>query len=49
MGVPHFMVDLPGGGGKVPLTPDYVVKKGARGWTLRNFEGQLFTYVLQSS
>jgi lysine 2,3-aminomutase len=44
MGVPHYMVDLPGGGGKVPLTPDYVVEKHPDHWTLRNFEGRIFSY-----
>ncbi len=49
MGVPHFMVDLPGGGGKVPLTPDYVVEKQPDHWKLRNFEGRVFSYFLKSS
>lgn len=44
LGVPAFMVDLPGGGGKIPFTPDYVVKKEAHRWTLRNFEGRQFSY-----
>ena len=48
MGVPHFMVDLPGGGGKVPLTPDYVVEKHTDHWTLRNFEGRFFSYPRES-
>jgi lysine 2,3-aminomutase len=42
--VPTFVVDAPGGGGKIPLQPDYVV-----GWEndeliVRNFEGKLFRY-----
>ncbi|MDL2329047.1 KamA family radical SAM protein, partial [Desulfosarcina sp. OttesenSCG-928-A07] len=36
MGVPHYMVDIPGGGGKIPLTPDYVVEKHADDWVLKN-------------
>jgi lysine 2,3-aminomutase len=48
MGVPSFMVDLPGGGGKVPLTPDYVVKKEKDRWMLRNFEGRMFFYALET-
>jgi lysine 2,3-aminomutase len=44
MGVPHYMVDLPGGGGKIPLTPDYVVDKHPGRWTIRNFEGRHFNY-----
>jgi lysine 2,3-aminomutase len=46
MGVPSFMVDLPGGGGKVPLTPDYVVKKEKDRWMLRSFEGRAVVYPL---
>jgi len=44
MGVPHYMVDLPGGGGKVPLTPEYVVARQRDPWIIRNFEGRLFRY-----
>ena len=44
MGVPHYMVDLPGGGGKVPLTPAYVVDRGSDHWRIRNFEGRMFRY-----
>ncbi|MDL2274684.1 KamA family radical SAM protein [Desulfosarcina sp. OttesenSCG-928-G10] len=46
MGVPHFMVDLPGGGGKIPLTPDYYVKRHADHMVFRNFEGSIFRYPL---
>ena len=44
LAVPTFVIDLPGGGGKVPLQPNYVVaqKDGER--LLRNFEGQFFPY-----
>ncbi len=44
MSVPHYVIDLPGGGGKVPLTPEYV--QGLDGQTLliRNFSGKLFRY-----
>ncbi len=44
MGVPHYMVDLPGGGGKVPLIPEYVTRRGNDTWTIRNYEGRHFTY-----
>lgn len=43
--VPTFVVDAPGGGGKIPLLPEYVVKREGRDWTLRNFEGRLFKYT----
>lgn len=44
MGVPHMMVDLPGGGGKVALTPDAVIAKGPQQWHIRNWQGRMYTY-----
>jgi lysine 2,3-aminomutase len=44
MGVPHYMVDLPGGGGKIPLTPEYVVAKQCDHWILKNFQGRHCSY-----
>ncbi len=45
MAVPHFVVDAPGGGGKIPLLPEYVVKREGKKWTLRNFRKQQFEYI----
>ena len=42
--VPTFVVDGPGGGGKIPLMPNYVVSYKDGVWTLRNYAGKLFTY-----
>ncbi|HXT19120.1 MAG TPA: hypothetical protein VN923_00065, partial [Thermoanaerobaculia bacterium] len=42
--VPHFIVDAPGGGGKIPLQPDYLVGRDGDDLVLRNFEGKLFRY-----
>ena len=42
--VPTFVVDGPGGGGKIPLMPNYVVSVKDGVWTLRNFAGKIFTY-----
>lgn len=44
MAVPHYMVDLPGGGGKVALTPEAVVHKADGLWRIRNWQGDLFDY-----
>ncbi|MBX7098471.1 MAG: KamA family radical SAM protein [Myxococcaceae bacterium] len=44
LAVPHLAVDLPGGGGKVTLQPDYVVERIAGGTVLRNFKGQQYVY-----
>ncbi len=42
--VPQFVIDAPGGGGKIPISPDYT--EGVReGWIeLRNYEGQRASY-----
>jgi len=42
--VPQFVVDAPGGGGKVPVNPDYVLSRNADRVILRNFEGKVFEY-----
>jgi len=42
--VPTFVVDGPGGGGKIPLMPNYVVDVKDGVWTLRNYAGKVFTY-----
>jgi lysine 2,3-aminomutase len=44
LAVPHFIVDLPRGGGKVPLVPDYVVESNDREWKMRNYLDRLYTY-----
>ncbi len=44
MGVPYYMIDLPKGGGKVPLLPEYLVKSDLRDLKVRNFEGKIFDY-----
>jgi lysine 2,3-aminomutase len=42
--VPQFVIDAPGGGGKIPLMPEYVVDFSQREVVLRNFEGRLYRY-----
>jgi lysine 2,3-aminomutase len=44
LAMPHFMIDLPGGGGKVALTPDVIVSKLEKQWLVRNWEGKIFGY-----
>ena len=48
MAVPNYMVDLPGGGGKVPLTPQYIIRQEAGCWHIKNFEGRMFSYPISS-
>lgn len=42
--VPQFVIDGPGGGGKIPLNPSYIVDSAPGRITLRNFEGKVFEY-----
>jgi lysine 2,3-aminomutase len=42
--VPTYVVDAPGGGGKVPVMPDYVISHGYNKVILRNFEGVISCY-----
>ncbi len=42
--VPAYVVDAPGGGGKIPLLPDYVEGRDGGDLVLRNFENRLFRY-----
>lgn len=42
--VPTFVVDGPGGGGKIPLIPDYVVGREGEYLILRNYAGKVFRY-----
>lgn len=43
-GVPQFVIDAPGGGGKVPVNPDYVLLRDEQRTVIRNFEGRTFEY-----
>ena len=43
--VPTFVVDAPGGGGKTPVMPQYVVSQAPGKVVLRNFEGVITTYT----
>ncbi len=42
--VPTFVVDAPGGGGKIPLLPDYVLEHNSEKIVLRNYKGVLCEY-----
>lgn len=45
LGVPTFVVDAPGGGGKIPVMPNYVLSQSDRRVILRNYEGVITTYT----
>src|ERR1700741_3990807 len=44
LAVPHFVIDAPGGGGKVPLLPEYVEQMNDDEGVFRNYEGKRFVY-----
>jgi lysine 2,3-aminomutase len=44
LAIPHFVIDAPGGGGKVPLLPEYVEEITDERVVFRNFRGQRFEY-----
>src|SRR5690348_10020175 len=44
LAVPHFVIDSPGGGGKVPLLPEYVEEINDDEVIFRNYEGKRFVY-----
>ncbi len=45
MAVPHFVIDAPGGGGKIPLLPsDYLLDLDENGAVLKNYENKTYHY-----
>ncbi len=44
LSVPYFCIDAPGGGGKIPILPEYVQQIDDEKVVMRNFEGQVFVY-----
>ena len=45
LAVPTFVVDAPGGGGKIPVMPNYLLTRGEGKAVLRNYEGVITTYT----
>ena len=42
--VPHYVIDAPGGGGKIPVTPNYILEHATNGLTLSNYAEKHFHY-----
>lgn len=42
--IPQFVIDGPGGGGKIPINPNYLIDTAPGRVTLRNYEGHVFEY-----
>ena len=43
--VPTYVIDAPGGGGKIPIGPNYVLSQAKGKITLRNYCGKIYTYL----
>ena len=43
--VPTYVVDAPGGGGKIPVGPSYLISQDKGKHVLRNYKGKIYTYV----
>ncbi len=49
LAIPTFVIDAPGGGGKIPILPQYVLSQSEDKIVLRNFEGNIYVYTEPSS
>jgi lysine 2,3-aminomutase len=44
LAIPYYVIDCPGGGGKIPVLPNYVLEHEGKRWKIRNFKGDEYTY-----
>ncbi len=44
LAVPTYVVDLPNGGGKIPVGPNYIMARDGDGYMVRNYQGQVSHY-----
>jgi lysine 2,3-aminomutase len=44
LAVPYYVIDAPGGGGKIPLLPQYVLGRSGNDVIVRNYKYEIFTY-----
>jgi len=44
LAIPYYVIDAPGGGGKIPLLPQYVLGRNGKDIILRNYKYEIFTY-----
>ena len=43
--VPTYVIDGPGGGGKIPIGPNYILSQAKGKFVLRNYKGKIYTYL----
>ena len=48
MAVPHYVIDAPQGGGKIPVTPDFIQEITESEIVLKNYEGKVYRYPIDS-
>ena len=44
LAIPHFVIDAPGGGGKIPILPNYVLHQDEDKIILRNYQHKVYSY-----
>ena len=44
LAVPYYVIDAPGGGGKIPILPNYIVRRSNKQWVIRNYKGEIYRY-----
>ncbi len=44
LAIPHFVIDAPGGGGKIPVLPDYILHRDEEKIVMRNYQNKIFVY-----
>jgi len=44
LAIPHFVIDAPGGGGKIPILPQYVLHRDDDRVVMKNYKGEIFVY-----
>ncbi|MFH1867749.1 MAG: lysine 2,3-aminomutase [Candidatus Omnitrophota bacterium] len=42
--IPTYVIDAPGGGGKIPIAPNYIITQSKGEFTIRNYKGEIYTY-----
>jgi lysine 2,3-aminomutase len=43
--IPRYVIDAPGGGGKVPINPEYIIQRDSKKVIIRNYLDNIYTYT----
>jgi len=44
LAIPHFVIDAPGGGGKIPVLPQYILHRDDEKIVMRNYKNEIYIY-----